>query len=93
MEKDALAPGLIPSSQHTSTSHIEKGKSLSRASSQHSSHHERAKRVVETTPLDEAEALDNPSDEPEYPSGLKLGIIIASLSLSVFLMALVSSVL
>ena len=93
MEKGALAPGLIPSSQHTSASHIGKEKSLSRASSQHSSQHEREKRVVETTPLDEAEASDNLSDTPEYPSGLKLGIIIASLSLSVFLMALVSSVL
>ncbi len=45
---------------------------------------------METAPLAEAEALDNLSDEPEYPSGLKLVIIMTSLALSVFLMALVS---
>ncbi|KAL8745298.1 MAG: hypothetical protein Q9190_002556 [Brigantiaea leucoxantha] len=45
---------------------------------------------VETTatPVQEAAALDKMSEEPEYPSGMKLGIITASLCLSVFLMAL-----
>lgn len=43
---------------------------------------------VETTPVKEAEALDNLSDEPEYPSGAKLVIITISLCLSVLLMAL-----
>lgn len=38
--------------------------------------------------MKEMEALDKLSDEPEYPTGAKLGIIIASLCLSVFLMAL-----
>ena len=47
------------------------------------------KKVIEETPLDEAEALDKLDDENEYPSGAKLAIITASLCLSVFLMALV----
>lgn len=46
--------------------------------------------MVEATPLDEVEALDKLDDEHEYPKGAKLGIITASLCLSVFLMALVS---
>lgn len=45
-------------------------------------------KTIEETPIGEAEALDKLSDEPEYPTGAKLGIIIASLCLSVFLMAL-----
>lgn len=45
-------------------------------------------KVIETTPIQEAEALEKISDEPEYPTGAKLGIIVASLCLSVFLMAL-----
>lgn len=44
--------------------------------------------VLESTAMKEMEALDKLSDEPEYPTGVKLGIIIASLCLSVFLMAL-----
>ena len=47
------------------------------------------KKVIEETPLEEAEALDKLDDENEYPSGAKLAIITASLCLSVFLMALV----
>lgn len=43
---------------------------------------------METTPVQEAEALDKLSDEPEYPSGAKLAIITLSLCLSVLLMAL-----
>ena len=46
-------------------------------------------KVVEQTPLEEAEALDKLDDENEYPSGAKLTIITVSLCLSVFLMALV----
>ena len=46
-------------------------------------------KVIEKTPLEEAVALDKLSDEPEYPTGAKLGIIVASLCLSVFCMALV----
>lgn len=45
---------------------------------------------METTPLEEAEALDKLDDENEYPTGAKLTIITISLCLSVFLMALVS---
>ncbi|MCJ1276755.1 MFS sugar transporter [Puttea exsequens] len=45
-------------------------------------------KTMETTPFEEAEALEKLDDEPEYPTGAKLGIIVASLCLSVFLMAL-----
>lgn len=45
-------------------------------------------KVVETTPIKEAEAMDKLSDEVEYPSGAKLAIITVSLCLSVLLMAL-----
>ncbi|KAL9006983.1 MAG: hypothetical protein Q9188_000271 [Gyalolechia gomerana] len=45
-------------------------------------------KVTETTPVQEAEALEKMSDEPEYPSGAKLAIITISLCLSVLLMAL-----
>lgn len=45
-------------------------------------------KVVETTPVQEAEALEKLSEEPEYPSGAKLAIITVSLCLSVLLMAL-----
>ena len=89
IENDTLASTDVLSSQHTSTSQIEKEKTFSRASSRQNSQHEKEK-GVETAPLAEAEALDNLSDEPEYPSGLKLVIIMTSLALSVFLMALVS---
>lgn len=44
--------------------------------------------LANDTPLEEIKALDKPNDEPEYPTGAKLGIIIASLCLSVFLMAI-----
>ena len=49
---------------------------------------EPATKKIEATPLEEAEALDKLSEEPEYPSGAKLAIIIASLCLSIFCMAL-----
>ncbi|KAL8954074.1 MAG: hypothetical protein Q9222_000131 [Ikaeria aurantiellina] len=45
-------------------------------------------KTIETTPVQEAEALDKVSEEPEYPSGAKLTIITVALCLSVFLMAL-----
>ena len=86
MKNASPAPADVPLSQHTSTSQIEKEKTTSRAS-------DKEKKDVVTTPLAEAEALDNLSDEPEYPSGLKLGIVMASLCLSVFLMALVGLIL
>ena len=46
---------------------------------------------IETTPLEEAEALDKLSDEPEYPSGSKLAVLTMALSLAVFLVALVGA--
>lgn len=87
MENDTVISAVISSSQN------EKEKPLSRASSRQGFRHEKGKGAVNTTLLDEAKAIDNLSEEPEYPSGPKLGIIMASLSLSVFLMALVSLVL
>lgn len=48
------------------------------------------KKIVEATPLEDAAALDKLSDEPEYPTGLKLFVITIALCLSVFLVALVS---
>lgn len=72
MENDTSAPTVIPSSQQTSTSQIEKEKTLLRDASTKNSQYEDEKKVVETTSLDKAEALDKLSDEPEYPSGAKL---------------------
>ncbi|KAL8836551.1 MAG: hypothetical protein Q9170_002871 [Blastenia crenularia] len=45
-------------------------------------------KTIEATPIQEAEALDKVSEEPEYPTGAKLTIITISLCLSVLLMAL-----
>ena len=90
MESSGLPQADSSSSQHTSMSQIEKVKTLSRASSRHNSQHEQEEKVKGATPLSGGEALDRLSVEPEYPSGVKLGIIMASLGLSVFLMALVS---
>lgn len=67
-------PAPLASSQNTSSSEIEKAK--------------KEKDVIETTPIQEAAALEKMSDEPVYPTGAKLSIIVASLCLSVFLMAL-----
>ena len=100
IENDTLAPAAISFSQHTSalrrtptggTTQIEKEKTLLRASFRLSSQHEDEKGSAVTAPLEGVEASHKLSDEPEYPSGAKLGIIVASLSLSVFLMALVGS--
>jgi len=79
-------------SENTSTSQLEKD--LPRNSSRSPSprnvdSYYGEEKVVEATPLEEAEALDKLDDEQEYPKGAKLGIITASLCLSVFLMALV----
>ena len=92
-EKDSTGPTIAHSTQHMSVDQAEKQDSLSSASSRQNTQHEKEKRIVESTPLEEAQALENLSDEPEYPSGLRLGIIMTSLALSVFLMALVSPML
>ncbi len=73
----------------SSTSNIEK--SEKRSSLDHSvlqNDDPRAEKVVEATPIQEAEALDKITEEPEYPAGAKLAIITISLCLSVLLMAL-----
>ncbi|KAI9731054.1 MAG: MFS sugar transporter [Cirrosporium novae-zelandiae] len=44
--------------------------------------------TLETTALEEAKALDNLEEEPEYPTGVKLAIVTLALCLAVFLMAL-----
>lgn len=72
---------------------LEKEKLASRSGSHSPASNDRvsdghATKKIEVTPIGEAEALDKLSDEPDYPSGAKLGIIVASLCLSVFLMAL-----
>ena len=85
IEKNTLGPAAAPSSQQTFIAQAEKEISLSL-----NSQHEREPRIVETSPSDEAHPPESLSDEPEYPSGWKLGIIMISLALSVFLMALVS---
>ena len=84
IEKDTLGPAVAPSSQQTFKVQAEKESSLSS-----NSQHEGEPRIVETSPSDEAQTSESHSDEPEYPSGWKLGIIMISLALSVFLMALV----
>jgi hypothetical protein len=55
---------------------------------------ELAEKTKETTAIEEAKAPDKPDDdsEVEYPHGAKLVIITAALCLSVFLVALVSTV-
>lgn len=85
-------PAGLRSSQNTSLTEVEKGTPVipSRTPSPTSkaSQHLGENDVIESTPIKEMEALDKLSEEPEYPTGAKLGIIIASLCLSVFLMAL-----
>lgn len=82
----------LRSSQNTSLTEVEKGTPVvpSRTPSTKSKASQRLgeRDVIESTPMKEMEALDKLSEEPEYPTGAKLGIIIASLCLSVFLMAL-----
>ena len=63
---------VISSSQRTSTSQSKKEGTSLRTSSRKDSQTEDEKKVIETTPLDEAEALEKLSDEPDYPSGAKL---------------------
>ena len=77
------------SSEATSATQVEKETAVSRASSDSKPVQGNGeKAVIEKTPFEEAEALEKLNDEPEYPQGVKLAIIIASLCLSVFLMAL-----
>ena len=63
---------VISSSQRASTSQSKKEGTSLRTSSRKDSQTEDEKKVIETTPLDEAEALEKLSDEPDYPSGAKL---------------------
>lgn len=83
-----------PSSGNTSISQLEKEKDVEKdmdigATSDDRLHEMPAeKKVIEETPLSEAAALDKLDDEPEYPQGFKLAIIMVSLCLSVLLMAL-----
>ena len=91
---------VVPSSAATSTSQLEKEKKTSNGLSRTPSNNSKrsqprqtdnfdGEKTIEVTPIQEVQVLDKLSDDEEYPSGAKLGIIIASLCLSVFLMALV----
>lgn len=82
--------GVTPTnaSMTNSEKELENEKLASPSGSPSLASNEEATKQKEMTPIGEAEALDKLSDEPEYPTGAKLGIIIASLCLSVFLMAL-----
>lgn len=89
---NSTTPAALQSSQNTSSTEIEKERPATplRTPSTKSkpSLRDGEKVVLESTAMKEMEALDKLSDEPDYPTGAKLGIIIASLCLSVFLMAL-----
>lgn len=88
-------PSTAVPSQEPSLSNVEKG-SLGGATSPRASTTDVGygeKRIIETTPVEEAAALDKLSSEPEYPKGLKLLVIMIALCLSVFLVALVSTLL
>lgn len=90
MEKtppSTAVPSQVPSMLETEKER-EGGARLSRSPSV-ISHHSLKK--IETTALHEAKALDKLSEEPQYPSGVKLAIIIIGLCLAVFLVALVSA--
>lgn len=79
----------MPSS--TPLRQVEEKPSSESSSSRHSAANNEgdpSEKVIETSPIQEAAALDKPSDEPEYPTGAKLAIITISLCLSVLLMAL-----
>ena len=89
LDHSTTATAVRPSSEATSAMHLEKETQVSQASSDSNPLHEAGGQSdIEKTPIEEAEALEKLSDEPEYPTGAKLAIIVASLCLSVFLMAL-----
>ena len=70
MKNDNLASAVIPSSQHTSTSQLDKEKLVLPASSRQKLKQKDENKVEKIAPLGEVEA--QVSDEPEYPSGPKL---------------------
>lgn len=74
-------------SNDSSQSDLEK-RNVVRTDSTSSRERQPGEKKLETA-LDEAAALDKPSDEIVYPRGSKLAIITASLCVSVFCMALV----
>lgn len=81
-------------SRTTSPHHLEKEAAATSSNSPSindptSTHSGTDEKTVETSPMEEAEALDKLSDEVEYPTGSKLAIITLALCLSVFLVALV----
>ena len=90
MDEKTTAPPVLASSGATSATQLDKELQISRTPSTTSKTLEGdgEKAAIEKTPIEEAAALEKFSEEPEYPTGAKLGIIVASLCLSVFLMAL-----
>ena len=89
---DQLPTNTVSLTSSNTPSPSEKDKVLSRTPSSKSrasqSSNERGVTVVEKTPIQEAAVLDKLDDEIEYPHGVKLAIIVVSLCLSIFLMAL-----
>ncbi|KAL2046031.1 hypothetical protein N7G274_001478 [Stereocaulon virgatum] len=90
VDENATATTAPAPSEATSATQLEKQLQFSRTPSTMSKSlvGDGEKDAVEKTPIEEAAALEKLSEEPEYPTGATLSIIIASLCLSVFLMAL-----
>ena len=86
---DPPDPSSTPSGSEKENADIISRTSSSKSKASHTSKTQNEK-VVETTPVEEAAAIDklDDDDEANYPHGIKLGIIVASLCLSIFLMAL-----
>lgn len=82
------APTGVHLSKGSSLSDVEKKEVLAgTTTSSQASHHGSQ---IGDTPVEETKGVDHSSDEPVYPTGVKLAIITASLCISVFCMALVS---
>lgn len=73
-------------SKSSSESEIEKKGELSTGSK---TSDPQGDKILGATPVQEVATLEKPSDEAEYPGGVKLVIITIALCLSVFCMALV----
>ncbi|KAL9014533.1 MAG: hypothetical protein Q9173_000834 [Seirophora scorigena] len=87
-------PSIVAPPSNSSVSNFEKPEQRSSTATPSLRHaaanstDDQAEKVIETTAVAEAAALDRLSEEPEYPSGAKLAIITIALCLSVLLMAL-----
>lgn len=96
MEDKLGKPAIALSSRNSSTTQIEMDVLPSRSTSRTSriSENNKEKKTTETSePVEDVAALVEIPEEPEYPDGGRLAIIMVSLSISIFLMALVGFVL